>query len=43
MVYMACEDNETFPRDKSLMNNGQAIKWPTQVKAIRMGPVAPTN
>jgi carboxypeptidase Q len=43
LVYMASEDNETFPRDKALMNNGQQIKWPTQVKAIRMGPVAPTN
>ena len=43
LVYMACEDNETFPRDKALISNGQAIKWPTQVKAIRMGPVAPTN
>ncbi len=43
LVYMACEDNETFPRDKALISNGQAIKWPTQVKAIRMGPVAPKN
>lgn len=43
LVYMACEDNETFPRDKALISNGQPIKWPTQVKAIRMGPIAPTN
>ena len=46
LVYMACEDPETFPRDKApisgnaLDRNGQPINgWPKQVKAIRVGPV----
>ena len=47
LVYMACEDNATFPRDKvDLGTNkltGQPIQWPTQVKAMRKGPIAPTN
>jgi hypothetical protein len=47
LVYMACEDNATFPRDKvDLGTNkltGQPIPWPTQVKAMRKGPIAPTN
>jgi hypothetical protein len=43
LVYMACEDNATFPRDKATLPNGQPVKWPTQVKAMRMGPIAPTN
>jgi hypothetical protein len=43
LVYMACEDNATFPRDKATLSNGQPAKWPTQVKAMRMGPIAPTN
>ena len=43
LVYMACEDNATFPRDKATLPNGQPAKWPTQVKAMRMGPIAPTN
>jgi hypothetical protein len=47
MVYMACEDNATFPRDKAELGNdrrtGQPAQWPAQVKAIRKGPVAPTN
>ncbi len=47
LVYMACEDNATFPRDKvDLGNNkltGQPILWPAQVKAMRKGPIVPTN
>jgi hypothetical protein len=47
LVYMACEDNATFPRDKvDLGTNkltGQPIQWPVQVKAMRKGPLAPTN
>jgi hypothetical protein len=43
LVYMACEDNATFPRDKATLPNGQPAKWPTQVKAMRMGPIAPAN
>jgi hypothetical protein len=47
LVYMACEDNATFPRDKvDLGTNkltGQPIQWPVQVKAMRKGPIAPTN
>jgi len=47
LVYMACEDNATFPRDKVDLGtnklNGQPIQWPTQVKAMRKGPIAPTN
>ena len=47
MVYMACEDNETFPRDKADMGTdkrtGQPVQWPVQVKAMRTGPVAPKN
>ena len=46
LVYMACEDPETFPRDKAPISgtatdrNGQPINaWPKQVKAIRVGPV----
>ncbi len=47
LVYMACEDNETFPRDKTDLGmdirTGLPIQWPVQVKAIRKGPLAPTN
>jgi len=47
LVYMACEDNATFPRDKvDLGTNkltGQPIQWPAQGKAMRKGPIAPTN
>ena len=47
MVYMACEDNATLPRDKAELGNdrrtGQPMQWPVQVKSIRKGPVAPTN
>jgi hypothetical protein len=47
LVYMACEDNATFPRDKvDLGTNkltGQPLLWPAQVKAMRKGPIAPTN
>ena len=47
MVYMACEDNETFPRDKADLGinklTGQPLQWPVQVKAMRTGPVAPKN
>jgi len=43
MVYMACEDPETLPRDKAKLSSGQPIPWPVQVKAIRKGPVAPKN
>ena len=47
LVYMACEDNTTFPRDKvDLGTNkltGQPLLWPAQVKAMRKGPIAPTN
>ena len=40
LVYMACEDEAFFPRDKS---TEKPLNWPVQVKAIRMGPVAPTK
>ena len=47
MVYMACEDNETFPRDKADIGTdkrtGQPVQWPVQVKAMRAGPVVPKN
>ena len=47
MVYMACEDNSTFPRDKADIGTdkrtGQPVQWPVQVKAMRTGPVAPKN
>ena len=47
LVYMACEDNATFPRDKADLGmdrrTGQPVQWPTQVKAMRKGPIAPTN
>ncbi|MEN9686570.1 MAG: hypothetical protein RLZZ28_2356 [Bacteroidota bacterium] len=46
LVYMACEDPETLPRDKAALPNDRTGKpgvWPAQVKAIRKGPVAPTN
>ncbi len=47
MVYMACEDNETFPRDKADIGTnkltGQPVQWPVQVKAMRTGPVVPKN
>ncbi|MEY3873756.1 MAG: hypothetical protein RL363_477 [Bacteroidota bacterium] len=47
MVYMACEDDATLPRDKADMGidkrTGQPIPWPVQVKSIRKGPVAPVN
>jgi hypothetical protein len=47
MVYMACEDNASFPRDKADLGinklTGQPLQWPDQVKAMRTGPVAPKN
>ena len=47
LVYMACEDNEVFPRDKADLGTdkrtGLPIQWPAQVKATRKGPVAPLN
>jgi len=47
MVYMACEDNASFPRDKADLGinklTGQPLQWPVQVKAMRTGPVAPKN
>lgn len=46
LVYMACEDPNTFPREKAVLQNdrsGRPATWPTQVKAIRKGPVAPVN
>jgi hypothetical protein len=47
MVYMACEDNATLPRDKADITTdkrtGQPVQWPVQVKSIRKGPIAPTN
>jgi hypothetical protein len=47
LVYMACEDNATFPRDKADLGidrrTGKPVQWPAQVKAMRMGPIAPTN
>lgn len=46
LVYMACEDPNTFPREKAVLQNdrsGRPAVWPTQVKAIRKGPVAPVN
>ncbi len=47
MVYMACEDNATFPRDKVDLGidkrTGQPVEWPAQVKSIRKGPVTPKN
>ena len=41
MVYMACEDPKTLPRDKANLSSGQPIPWPVQIKAIRKGPVIP--
>jgi len=52
LVYMACEDTAFFPRDKADLqqNTGGGGRggrgpatWPTPVKSIRKGPVAPTN
>jgi carboxypeptidase Q len=46
MVYMASEDPATLPRDRAVLQNdrqGRPGVWPTQVKAIRKGPVAPVN
>ena len=47
MVYMACEDDATLPRDKADIGTdrrtGQPMQWPVQVKAIRKGPIAPLN
>jgi hypothetical protein len=47
LVYMACEDNATFPRDKADLGidkrTGKPVQWPAQVKAMRMGPIAPSN
>ena len=47
LVYMACEDNEVFPRDKADLGTdkrtGLPVQWPAQVKATRKGPVAPLN
>ena len=41
MVYMACEDPETLPRDKANLSSGKPIPWPIQVKSLRKGPVVP--
>ena len=43
MVYMACEDPETMPRDKANLSSGKPIPWPIQVKSLRKGPVVPTK
>ena len=47
LVYMACEDPNTFPRDKAVLpvdrRTGKPGIWPAQTKAIRKGPVAPVN
>ena len=47
MVYMACEDNATFTRDKADIgtdkSTGQPVQWPAQIKSIRKGPVVPKN
>ena len=47
MVYMACEDNARFPRDKADIGTdkrtGQPIQWTVQVKAMRTGPAAPKS
>jgi hypothetical protein len=47
LVYMACEDNATFPRDKVDLGinkqTGQPNPWPVQVKAMRKGPATPNN
>jgi len=47
MVYMACEDNATFPRNKADIGTnkltGLPIQWPVQVKAMRTGPAVPKN
>ncbi len=55
LVYMACEDQAFFPRDKADLNaaggntgggrgGGRGpATWPVPVKAIRKGPVAPVN
>jgi carboxypeptidase Q len=46
LIYMACEDPETLPRDKIVLPNDREGKpgvWPTQTKAIRKGPVVPIN
>ncbi len=47
MVYMACEDNASFPRDKADIGTdkrtGQPVQWPVQVKAMRTGPAVPKN
>jgi carboxypeptidase Q len=46
VVYMACEDPATVPREKAILPNdrfGRPGVWPVQTKSIRKGPVAPTN
>jgi hypothetical protein len=46
LVYMACEDPAFFPRDKAALQSdrqGRPAVWPTPVKAIRKGPVMPSN
>ena len=47
MVYMACEDNASFPRDKADIGTdkrtGLPVQWPVQVKAMRTGPAVPKN
>ncbi len=46
LVYMASEDPATLPREKSVLPNDKTGKpgvWPIPVKAIRKGPVVPTN
>ena len=46
LVYMASEDPETFTREKAVLQNdrtGRPAVWPVPVKAIRKGPVMPTN
>ncbi len=43
MVYMACEDPETLPRDKAKLSSGKPIPWPIQVKSLRKGPLVPNK
>lgn len=43
MVYMACEDPETLPRDKAKLSSGKTIPWPIQVKSLRKGPLVPNK
>jgi len=47
LLYMAYADNATFPRDKADLGidrrTGKPVQWPAQVKAMRNGPIAPSN